>query len=240
MPVYRKPHEKNFTVIDNGYMLDRGLSLKAKGLLTLMLVLPGDWKFSREGLEAICIEGKKGIQSAINELKKQGYLQIIKQKTDSAPDAPFAFIYEICEDPFSRWSPFGTSTNGTSTNGTSANGTSLNGAAYKIRNNQELNNKILNDKEHSHQIQDGAGGCSDEEDYSDGEDGTEEEGMDDIPVSENGKRIATRSLTTRNDAGQERETKETWRPKASATDKSASQCSGGVYASTVPVGMWSE
>ena len=166
MSVYRTSHENNFVVIDKGYLRDRSLSLKAKGLLTLMLSLPDDWRFSREGLEAICAEGKKGIQSAINELKQSGYLRITKQKAAS-PDAPFTFDYDICEEAFSRWYPLGTSANGTSENGTSANGTSANGSAYKELNNQERNNQELNNQGHSHRI--GGGGAFYENEDEDGE-----------------------------------------------------------------------
>ena len=168
MSVYRTSHENNFVVIDKGYLRDRSLSLKAKGLLTLMLSLPDDWRFSREGLEAICAEGKKGIQSAINELKQSGYLRITKQKAAS-PDAPFSFDYDICEEAFSRWYPLGTSANGTSENGTSANGTSANGSAYKELNNQERNNQELNNQGHSHRIRGGGGGVFYENEDDDGE-----------------------------------------------------------------------
>ncbi len=98
MPVYRKPHDKNFTVIDNGYLHDKDLSIDAKGLLTLMLVLPDDWKFSHRGLEAICLEGRDAISALIRELKQKGYLRITKRRVKGS-GGPFVFEYDIFEQP---------------------------------------------------------------------------------------------------------------------------------------------
>ena len=234
MPVYRKPHEKNFTVIDNGYLQDKDLGTKAKGLLTIMLSLPDDWKFSRDGLLAIYKEGETSLTATLNELKRKGYLSIRKLKSDSADADPFVYSYDIFESPDVRVPENRVLGNRTLGNRILDDRVLENPVTYKELNNQELNNKILNDKEHSHQIHGGAGGGSEEEDYSDGEDGTEEECMDDIPISENGRRIATRSLTARNDE-QERETGRTWRPKASSTDERSSQCSGALWAPRLPV-----
>ena len=40
----------NYTKIDNTYLEDKNISLKAKGLLTLMLSLPDVWNFNINGL----------------------------------------------------------------------------------------------------------------------------------------------------------------------------------------------
>lgn len=50
MPVKRAEHLGHYTIVDNGFLNDKGLSLKAKGLLTLMLSLPDTWKYSVRGL----------------------------------------------------------------------------------------------------------------------------------------------------------------------------------------------
>ena len=228
MPVYRKPHEKNFTVIDNGYLQDKDLGTKAKGLLTIMLSLPDDWKFSRDGLLAIYKEGETSLTATLNELKRKGYLSIRKFKSDSADADPFVYSYDIFESPDVR-----VPENRVLGNRILDDRVLENPVTYKELNNQELNNKILSNKIHSHQIRVGAGGGSDEDDDLNGEDGTEGEDRDDISVSENGKRIPTRSLTARTDE-QECEARGTWRPKNSSTDEHSSQCSGGVHASTVP------
>ena len=47
--VIRTEKLTNYTKIDNTYLEDKNISLKAKGLLTLMLSLPNDWKFNIKG-----------------------------------------------------------------------------------------------------------------------------------------------------------------------------------------------
>jgi hypothetical protein len=197
-------------------MQDKDLGTKAKGLLTIMLSLPDDWKFSRDGLLAIYKEGETSLTATLNELKQKGYLSIRKLKSDSADADPFVYCYDIFESPDVRVPENRVLGNRLLGNRILDDRVLENPVTYKELNNQERNNKILNDKEHSHQIRGGAGGGSDEDDDLNGEDGTEGEDRDDISVSENGKRIATRSLTARNDARKGR------------------PCSGGVHASTVP------
>ena len=97
MPIYRGSHENNFVVIDKGYLRDRDLSLKAKGLLTLMLSLPDDWKYSLSGLKAICRESEVAISSAMKELKERGYVKVSKYNAASDEKGRFGYAYEIFE-----------------------------------------------------------------------------------------------------------------------------------------------
>lgn len=64
---------KNYTTISNVFMRDANLSLKAKGLLALIMTLPNDWDFTIKGIASIVKEGKTAIYSAIDELKTFGY-----------------------------------------------------------------------------------------------------------------------------------------------------------------------
>ena len=43
MAVFRVEKTRNYTVMSNHHLRDKSLSLKAKGLLSLMLSLPEDW-----------------------------------------------------------------------------------------------------------------------------------------------------------------------------------------------------
>ena len=43
MAVFRVERTNNYTVMSNYHLRDKNLSLKAKGLLSLMLSLPEDW-----------------------------------------------------------------------------------------------------------------------------------------------------------------------------------------------------
>ena len=73
MQVLRKVKKGNYTVIDNAIFKDRNLSLKAKGLLCLMLSLPDNWNFSIIGLSALSKDGETAVRNTLNELKSAGY-----------------------------------------------------------------------------------------------------------------------------------------------------------------------
>ena len=72
--IFRVEKVKDYTTISNYHLRDKNLSLKAKGLLTLILALPEDWNFTIRGLSAICKEGTESIGTALKELEKGGYL----------------------------------------------------------------------------------------------------------------------------------------------------------------------
>ena len=74
MAYFRVEHNNNYTVLSNYHLRDKNLSLKAKGLLTMMLSLPDEWDYSVSGLVAICKESKTAIQNTLKELEECGYL----------------------------------------------------------------------------------------------------------------------------------------------------------------------
>lgn len=74
MAYFRVEHNNNYTVMSNYHLKDKNLSLKAKGLLSMMLSLPDEWDFSVNGLVAICKESKTAIQNTLKELEECGYL----------------------------------------------------------------------------------------------------------------------------------------------------------------------
>ena len=81
MAVFRVERTQNYTVMSNYHLRDRRLSLKAKGLLSLMLSLPEDWDYTLSGLSRISLEGKDAIRAAVVELERAGYVQR-RQTTD--------------------------------------------------------------------------------------------------------------------------------------------------------------
>lgn len=83
MAVFRVERTQNYTVMSNYHLRDRRLSLKAKGLLSLMLSLPEDWDYTLSGLSRISLEGKDAIRAAVVELERAGYVQR-RQTTDKA------------------------------------------------------------------------------------------------------------------------------------------------------------
>ncbi len=74
MAVFRVERTKDYTVMSNHHLKDMNLSLKAKGLLSMMLSLPDSWNYTTRGLAAICKEGVDAIRSAIQELEGAGYI----------------------------------------------------------------------------------------------------------------------------------------------------------------------
>lgn len=75
MAVFRIDKTKDYTVMANHHLRDKALSLKAKGLLSLMLSLPDDWDYTTKGLAAICRDGVDSICSTVRELENAGYIQ---------------------------------------------------------------------------------------------------------------------------------------------------------------------
>ena len=74
MAVFRVEKTKDFTVMSNHHLRNTELSLKAKGLLSLMLSLPEDWDYTTKGLAHICRDGVDSITTALKELERHGYL----------------------------------------------------------------------------------------------------------------------------------------------------------------------
>jgi len=74
MAVFRVEKTRDYTVMSNYHLKDKSLSLKSKGLLTMILSLPDEWNYTTRGLAAICKEGVDSIGSALRELEGAGYI----------------------------------------------------------------------------------------------------------------------------------------------------------------------
>lgn len=74
MAIFRVAKTRDYTVMSNYHLRDKNLTLKAKGLLSLILSLPEDWNYTTRGLAAICKEGVDSIGAALRELESAGYL----------------------------------------------------------------------------------------------------------------------------------------------------------------------
>ena len=72
--VFRIEKTRDYTVMSNHHLRDMSLSLKAKGLLSLMLSLPENWDYTMKGLARICKDGIDSISGGIRELEAHGYL----------------------------------------------------------------------------------------------------------------------------------------------------------------------
>ena len=99
MSVIRVNNTKGFTVMSNYYFQDKEISLKAKGLLGLMLSLPSNWDYSVNGLVAIVKENKAAVQTALKELEEHKYLKRTRVQDETGR---FDCIYDIYEKPYDK------------------------------------------------------------------------------------------------------------------------------------------
>lgn len=99
MAVIRVNKTRDYTVMSNYHLRDKRLSLKAKGLLSLMLSLPDDWDYSLTGLVYICKENQTAVKTALDELKTGGYVQVTKEYPTEENGGRISFIYDIFEQP---------------------------------------------------------------------------------------------------------------------------------------------
>lgn len=81
----------------NFHLRDTSLSLKAKGLLSLMLSLPENWDYTTKGLARICKDGVDSICATVKELEKAGYVQRRRLRDDLGRLAEVE--YTILEKP---------------------------------------------------------------------------------------------------------------------------------------------
>lgn len=98
MAIHRTNHSKDYTVMANYHFRDHELSWKAKGILSLMLSLPDDWEFNYQGLAAMANDNVKSLRSGINELKKRGYLKIVKVPVSKGNNR-ISYEWEVYEKP---------------------------------------------------------------------------------------------------------------------------------------------
>ena len=97
MAVFRIEKTRDYTVMANHHLRNTKLSLKAKGLLSLMLSLPEDWDYTTKGLAKICKDGVDSICSTVNELEEHGY--VIRERIRNAKGQLTDIQYTILEQP---------------------------------------------------------------------------------------------------------------------------------------------
>lgn len=101
MSVVRVHKTANYTVMSNHHFKEKKMSLKAKGLLSLMLSLPDDWNYSVSGLVKLSKDGKDGVMSALSELEKFGYLHRVKLHNEKGHFSGIEYnIYEAPQTEF--------------------------------------------------------------------------------------------------------------------------------------------
>lgn len=102
MATIRVHKTKNYTVMSNTHLRDKKLSLKAKGLLSVMLSLPDTWDYSIAGLVAISKENETAVKSALNELKDNNYVVVTKENPTKSNGGRIKYTYEVYEEPYKQ------------------------------------------------------------------------------------------------------------------------------------------
>ena len=97
MAVFRINKTRDYTVMSNHHLRNTSLSLKAKGLLSLMLSLPDNCDYTTKGLAAICKDGIDSICSAVKELEQHGY--IVRERVRNDKGQLTTIEYTVLEQP---------------------------------------------------------------------------------------------------------------------------------------------
>lgn len=97
LAVFRIEKTQNYSVMSNYHFKEKDMSLKSKGLLSLMLSLPDSWDYNISGLVRLSKDGKDSVMSALAELEKFGYLRRERTKDDGGKYS--GIIYHIFEEP---------------------------------------------------------------------------------------------------------------------------------------------
>ena len=97
MAIFRVEKSRDFTVMSNFHLKDKSLTLKAKGLLSMILSLPEEWNYTTRGLATICKEGVDSISATLRELESAGY--ILRRRMRDAKGKITDTEYTIYERP---------------------------------------------------------------------------------------------------------------------------------------------
>ena len=97
MAVFLIVKTRDYTVMSNHHLRNTDLSLKAKGLLSLILSLPEEWDYTTKGLARICKDGVDSICAGVRELEDHGY--VVRERVRNANGQLGAIEYTILEQP---------------------------------------------------------------------------------------------------------------------------------------------
>ena len=82
MSVFRVERTRDYTVMSNNHLRNKVLSLKAKGLMSLILSLPDNWDYTLQGLAYISLEKIDAIRKAVKELENEGYITRARERDE--------------------------------------------------------------------------------------------------------------------------------------------------------------
>ena len=88
---------QGYTIMSNYHLRDNRLSMKAKGLMSVMLSLPPEWDYSLRGLAAISRESVNSIAAMVRELEECGYIERYQER--NANGKMGGAVYNLYEKP---------------------------------------------------------------------------------------------------------------------------------------------
>ncbi len=97
MAEFRIEKTRDYTVMSNHHLRNTELSLKAKGMLSLMLSLPDGWDYTTKGLARICKDGIDSICAGVRELEDAGY--VVRERIRNENGQLGSIEYTILEQP---------------------------------------------------------------------------------------------------------------------------------------------
>ena len=98
MAVFRIEKTRDYTVMSNHHLKDRTLTLKSKGLLSMILSLPDEWNYTTRGLAAICREGVDSIGAALKELETHGYIRRTQLRDEKGKITDVQYVMDCMKD----------------------------------------------------------------------------------------------------------------------------------------------
>lgn len=152
MSVMRVHKTGNYTIMSNHHFKEKEMSLKAKGLLSLMLSLPADWDYSINGLATLSKDGRDSVMGALKELERFGYL--VRTRLTDEKGKFKGYDYDIFEEP---QKDFPNTENPNTGNPNTGNPTQLN----TNKSNSEGINDLSNKKDREDKMDKRADGSSD-------------------------------------------------------------------------------
>ena len=100
MAIYRKHKENNYVIVDKAFLLNEKISLKAKGLLALLLSYPDNWQFYEAEIVQHAADKANSLSSGLKELIENGY---IVRKLGKDETGKFkGYEYHIYEKPITE------------------------------------------------------------------------------------------------------------------------------------------
>ena len=97
MSIFRIKKDKNYTCMSNHHLRNANISLKAIGLLSVILSMPDNYKVTIQGLAYSVKDGVSSVRNGVNELISAGY--IVRRQNRSTDGTFCEYEYDVYENP---------------------------------------------------------------------------------------------------------------------------------------------